>query len=197
MRYLRKSAQSKIISNQWQYSNQRDRTKIRQELLNEQMGFCAYSERYIQSTDAVDVEHFDARLKSTENDSYWNWYTVLHWINQHKPRNIEPFEPILKPYSADLNQRIKYENGQFIAVDPNDKEAENLIQYLGWNRPELYEDRRKHIERIRFVQQVYKDNQDQFFDYLVNHPDNLSFFSAMSVELGLPDSLLERIKKSS
>jgi hypothetical protein len=117
-------------------------------------------------------------------------------MNKRKPRKIEPFEPILKPYSEDIDRRIKYEDGQFLAVDPNDKEAENLIEYLGWNTPELYEDRRKHIERIRFVQKVCGDDPEGFFDYLVNHLDNLSFFSALSVELGLPDTLIERVKKS-
>jgi hypothetical protein len=140
-------------------------------------------ERYVQNTDARDVEHFDARLKGTENDSYWNWYAVLSWMNKRKPRKIERFEPILKPYSEDIDQRVKYEDGQFLAVDPNDTEADNLIKYLGWNSPELSEDRRKHIERIRFVQKACGDDQQGFFDYLVNHPDNLSFFSALGLSL--------------
>lgn len=194
MRYLKKSASSQVISNKWQYP--KDAKRIRDELLNEQIGFCAYSERYVQNTDAVDVEHFDARLKGKENDSYWNWYAVLSWMNKRKPRKIEPFEPILKPYSEDIEQRIKYEDGQFLAVDPNDEEADNLIEYLRWNSPELSEDRRKHIERIRSVQKVWGDDQERFFDYLVNHPENLSFFSALTVELGLPDTLIDRVNKS-
>jgi hypothetical protein len=193
MRYLKKSAHSQVISNQLQYP--KDAKRIRDELLKEQIGFCAYSERYVQNTDAVDVEHFDARLKGTENDSYWNWYAVLSWMNKRKPRKIEPFEPILQPYSEDINRRIKYEDGQFLAVDPNDKEADNLIKYLGWNSPELYEDRRKHIDRIRFVQKACGDDQESFFNYLVNHPDNLSFFSTLRVELGLPETLIERVNK--
>jgi hypothetical protein len=46
------------------------------------------------------------------------------------------------------------------------------------------------------VKKACGDDQQGFFDYLVNHPDNLSFFSALSVELGFPDTLIERVKKS-
>jgi hypothetical protein len=66
MRYLKKSPHSQVISNELQYP--KDSRSIRDELLKEQRGFCAYSERYVQNTDARDVEHFDARLKGTEND---------------------------------------------------------------------------------------------------------------------------------
>lgn len=41
------------------------------------MGFCAYSERYMRRTDAVDIEHFDPRLKTTENDDYWIGQSLL------------------------------------------------------------------------------------------------------------------------
>ncbi|MCI0488016.1 MAG: hypothetical protein L0229_15610 [Blastocatellia bacterium] len=190
---MKKSEHSKVIANEWQYP--KDSTRIREELLNEQKGFCAYSERYIKKTDAIDVEHFDPRLKHTESDSYWNWYTVLHWMNIRKPRKIEPFEPILKPYSDDLQQRIKYQYGQFLAVNSTDREAENLIDYLRWNSPELTEERQKHIRRIRVVQRLCGEDQEAFFDHLLNDPDNLSFFSALSVELDLPDALIEKINR--
>ncbi len=185
MRYLKKRDDSRVIKNQWQYP--KDAKTIRAELLKEQQGFCAYSERYIQNTDATDVEHFDPRLKGSLDDNYWNWYAVLHWMNQHKPRKIEPFEPILWPYSTDLNQRIQYKDGQFLAVNPDDKEASNLIQYLGWNCPELAKDRLNHIKRMRFAQKMFGQDRDRFMAYLMGNPSNLSFFSALKVELGLPD----------
>ena len=190
---MKKSEHSEVITNEWLYP--KDATRIRQELLNEQKGFCAYSERYIKKTDAIDVEHFDPRLKHTESDSYWNWYTVLHWMNMRKPRKIEPFEPILKPYSADLQQRIRYRDGQFLASNSNDQEAENLIKYLIWNSPELTEERQKHIRRIKDVQKFCGEDQEAFFNHLLNDPDNLSFFSTLSVELDLPEFLIEKLKQ--
>lgn len=193
MRYLRKSDNSQVLANDWQYP--KDSEKIRTELRNEQMGFCAYSERYMRRTDAVDIEHFDPRLKPTQNDSYWNWYVVLSWMNRHKPRNIERFEPILQPYSEDLRQRIQYQAGQFLAVDPDDQEADNLIKYLGWNSPEITSDRHKHVKRTRVVQQTFGDDQAAFHSFLLSDTDNLSFFSALSVELGLPETLLEQLTR--
>lgn len=190
---MKKSEHSEVITNEWQYP--KDAARVRQELLNEQKGFCAYSERYIKKTDAIDVEHFDPRLKHTESDSYWNWYTVLHWMNMRKPRKIEPFEPILKPYSADLQQRIRYQDRQFLAVNSNDQEADNLIKYLIWNSPELTEERQKHIRRIKDVQKFCGEDQDAFFNHLLNDADNLSFFSALSVELDLPEFLIEKLNQ--
>ena len=194
MRYLRKSDNSEVSAKNWQYP--KDSEKISAELRNEQIGFCAYSERYMRRTDAVDVEHFDPRLKNTENDNYWNWYAVLSWMNRRKPRNIEPFEPILQPYSEDVSQRIRYRNGQFLAVDPSDEQADNLIKYLGWNSPELAADRRKHVKRTRIVQQTFGDNQAAFHNFLISDPDNLSFFSALNVEFGLPETLIDQIESS-
>lgn len=157
------------------------------------MGFCAYSERYMRRTDAVDIEHFDPRLKKTQDDSYWNWYAVLSWMNRHKPRHIEPFEPILQPYSEYVRHRIQYRDGQFLAANPDDQEANNLIKYLGWNSPELTSDRQKHVKRARFVQQTFGDDQAAFHSFLLSDPDNLSFFSALSAELGLPETLIGQI----
>jgi len=77
MRYFKKQNTSAIISGNLMYDNVADRTKIRQILIKEQSGFCAYSERYIKHTDSVDIEHFDPRKKSTAEDGYYNWYAAL------------------------------------------------------------------------------------------------------------------------
>ncbi|MEL7005816.1 MAG: hypothetical protein AAFN93_24270, partial [Bacteroidota bacterium] len=74
MRYLGKRKDSKVIQAAWRYEITKHRPKIRHELLNEQKGFCAYSERYVDPMDACDVEHFDPRKKGTTVDDYWNWY---------------------------------------------------------------------------------------------------------------------------
>jgi hypothetical protein len=186
MKYLRKSLESLVISNQWTYP--KDSKRISEELRKEQKGFCAYSERYIRPTDAPEVEHFDPRLKSTVQDSYWNWYAVHRWMNSRKPRNIERFEPMLSPYSEDIEQRIKYKDGFFSPVDVDDHEAQNLIDFLGWNLPELYLERANHVKRLRTVQQVF--DQESFHNYLLENPEDLSFLSALVDELGLPENLV-------
>ena len=146
MRYLRKSKHSKIIKEGWKYSltNARQNRKIRNELLNEQVEFdsyfCAYTERRVLYEKSCDVEHFDERKKGEDDDDYWNWYAVLHDINRGKP-SIRNFEPIADPYDENLPERIHYVDGEFYAVDQNDQEAKNLIDFLGWNSLELVKDR--------------------------------------------------------
>lgn len=130
MRYLRKFQQSEIIKQGWRYATQHHRLQIRTELLKEQNNFCAYTERYITPIDACDIEHFDNRKKNTDEDSYWNWYAVHHWINMRK-RSIENFLPILSPYDETLSTRVRYVDGEFRAANEEDREAIHLIDFLG------------------------------------------------------------------
>jgi hypothetical protein len=191
MRYLKKSATSLIIAQNLQYP--KDATPIRALLRTEQAQFCAYTERFIGAKDtAVDIEHFDPRLKSTDQDSYWNWYAVSHWLNLHKPRKIEPYEPLLKPNAADLADRIHYLDNEFQPVRSDDQEAKNLIEFLGMNRPELCEERLNHVNYVRDLQQLAGFTHTQLADFLLKHPKNLSFFSALQAEFGLSEALLDR-----
>ena len=187
MRYLKKSRDSRILAAGWTDSDQdrRENRKIRDELLCEQQQFCAYSEKYVQPMESCDVEHFDPRLKHTPRDDYWNWYAILHWMNNHKPK-IERFFPLPVPHSPDLLGRIRYEAGQFLAVDPMDREADNLIRFLGWNRPELAKERNNHVSRVRTLRDTFLEGDDQaFLSYLREHPQELSFATALHAELGI------------
>jgi hypothetical protein len=193
MRYLQKTPDSQILAQNLQYPQ--DRTKIQELLRVEQLGFCAYTERFMGAKDAaVEIEHFDPRLKSTPQDSYWNWYSVSRWINLRKPRKIEPFEPLLCPYSADCRDRIHYVDSEFQPVTEGDVEADNLINFLDMNRLELYEERLNHVDYIRDLQANSNFTPEQLWDFLVKYPKNLSFFSALQVELGLPEELLDRLR---
>jgi hypothetical protein len=183
MRYLDKTPESKILAADWRYPQ--DASKIREALVRKQRGFCAYSERFIKHTDSCDVEHFDPNLKNTPEDSYWNWYGVLHWMNSHKPRKIEPYLPILPPHDSTRGKRIKYEDGLFVSVQDGDVEADNLVKYLGWNRPEVAKDRANHVRRIRDLRIFFGDDTAGFLNYLRGDPENLSFITALEAELDL------------
>ncbi len=182
MKFLKKKKENPIP--ELQYATKSQRSAIKQTLLNEQYGFCAYSERFCKQTDSVDIEHFDPRKKNTDGDDYHNWYTVLSWINQHKPKKIEAFLPILFPSSPDLEKRIGFQQGLFIPLKTDDKEAQNLIDFLGLNKSELYEDRKKHINRIKDLRSFKPDLSD-FIQYLEKHPEYLSFITALETELKL------------
>lgn len=183
MEFLEKKEGSEIKERGLQYAIPSNRKSIKEILLEEQKGFCAYSERYVQHTDQADIEHFDGRLKDTTNDGYENWYVVLSWMNSHKPKKIEPFLPILLPFNPLLKSRIRYDGGQFVEVSKDDLEAKRLVEYLGFNKYELVQDRNKHVGRLQMLQGLLAPSE---FDELLRK-DNfyLSYASALKVELGI------------
>lgn len=184
MRYLRKSEQSAIIKQGWRYATSHHRSHIRNELLKEQNNFCAYTERYITPIDACDIEHFDDRKKNTDEDSYWNWYAVHHWINLRK-RPIEHFLPIMSPYDETLSERVRYSDGEFRAVDETDIEAIHLIEFLGWNDPTIAAYRAKTVARIKDLRALFNGDDALFLAYMTARPEYLSFISVLEVELSL------------
>lgn len=182
MKYLAKTPESKVLQENLKYKSSGSNEKLREDLLNEQDGFCAYSERFVENTDATHVEHFDPR-KNENRESYWNYYTTLVWLNEHKPKKIEPFLPILKPYSKDLKERIYFENGIFKAKNQDDIEAKNLIEYLGFNKYEMKTDRDNHVERVKDLRKFH--NSDQAFKeflFLDKNKIYLSFRTALEAE---------------
>ena len=184
MKFLKKDKNSKIIKEKLDYNIQSQRKRIRELLLLEQDGFCAYSERYAQNTDSIHIEHFDPRIKNTDDDNYENWYAVLVWMNEHKPKNIDKYLPILFPNSENIKEKIEYQDGKFVPINSNDIESKHLIDFLGFNKYELYQDRLNHIKLIRDIQNMC-DSSEDFFEILSSDKSNLSFITALEVELGL------------
>lgn len=185
MNYFNKRTDSKILQEGWTYNVQSQRPQIRQELLREQKGFCAYTEDFVDSIlYAKDIEHFDNRLKNTDSDNYWNWFAVGHVANMKKPRSIERFLPILHPNDASIVSRVEYKNGQFSTVIEDDLEAQNLIDFLTLNAPELDECRMRHIARMKDVRELW-GNDELFIDYMYSNPAHLSFITVLQAELGL------------
>lgn len=147
-----------------------------------QKGYCAYSERYLKPLDSVELEHFDPRKKNTPADGISNWHAVIRWMNAHKSRRIENYEPLpdIGTWTAD---RIRYEQGLFVCNE-SDIETQNLIQFLGVNRQEVFEERSNHIARLRGIQQKLGDAL--LIEVLSESPEDLSFPTAIEAELGLP-----------
>ena len=155
MIFLKKKNDSEVIALNLNCSTNSMRTKIRKIILQEQYGFCSYSERYIELTDSPELEHFDPRIKDTQQDNYFNWYVVIRWMNSHKPKKIEPFLPMLLPNSADLEKRIVYIGCCFSPANSEDKEAKKLIDFLGMNKYEISLHRTEHIARIKDLKKLY------------------------------------------
>jgi hypothetical protein len=160
----------------------RDRDRAIEILLGLQKGFCAYSERFLKPLDSVELEHFDPRKKNTDDDGFSNWHAVIRWMNAHKARTIAKYEPL--PNLSDwMPTRVWYEGGLFCCSE-DDHEAINLIHFLGVNRREVFDERKKHIDRLRNMRE--KVGVDMLIEIFAEYPDQLSFPTAIEAELGIP-----------
>ncbi|MCU0346780.1 MAG: hypothetical protein MUC59_07540 [Saprospiraceae bacterium] len=183
MQFLKKNPQSALT--QLRYSEVKERDALRKGLLREQYGFCAYSERFVKQSDSCNIEHFYPKGENPEKeDDYMNLYAAHSWMDAHKPKKIAPYLPILEPHATDLHDRICYEGGIFKCVNEGDKEAENLVEFLGFNKYEVSEDRRKHIGRVKQLRSW--NTETEFLEYLKKHRQELSFATALEKELGIP-----------
>jgi uncharacterized protein (TIGR02646 family) len=193
MQYLIKNPNSEAFN--LKYSNLLDRLKIKEILLQtEQKGFCAYTERFVKNTDSVHIEHFFPKAEYPDKiDDYHNWYVVMAWINENRPKKLTTqtgtLLPILMPYAKDFSKRITYENGEFVTVDKDDKEGDNLIKFLSLNHFMLYKDRNAHVANIRAIRSFCNDEKE-FIELLKSDKDNLSFATALKHELGIDVSKL-------
>lgn len=149
-----------------------------------QKGFCAYTECALTELQPAELEHFDPRLKKTAKDDILNWHAVIHRINNTKARKIEPFLPLADPNNAATILRVKFEDGHFCPVDEDDKEIDNLIRWIGANKPEVYDERKNHVARLRSI--LMTIGRDGFIDYLRVHTKELQFGTALEVELAIP-----------
>jgi hypothetical protein len=180
MNFLRK--ESAQIAHNAELRYPKDRDKSVEILIHLQKGFCAYSERYLKPLDSVELEHFDPRKKNTEMDGLANWHAVIRWMNAHKAISIEKFEP-LPELGSWTTDRVWYEHGLFVCLE-EDIEARNLIDFLGVNRQEVFEERANHIARIRNMR--LKVGDEMLLEILNEFPEQLSFPTAIQAELGIP-----------
>jgi hypothetical protein len=151
-------------------------------LMSLQKHFCAYSERYLKNLDSVELEHFDPRKKNKDTDNISNWHAVIRWMNAHKARKIDDYQPL--PDLTDWDPaRVWYENGKFVCAE-NDYEAKNLIRFLGVNRIEVYEERAMHIARLKKMRDMV--GNDMLLEHLEEFPEQLEFPSAIEADLGIP-----------
>lgn len=197
MQFLSKNPDSAILKTGQKYksSSARSNQKLKQALLKEQQGFCAYSEKYISEIDSVDVEHFNPALK--EQDDYFNYYAVLRYCNQYKQHlyskfaESEFFKTLFFQDPQQLHSRIQYfqdeVGGMYDSVDPQDRDAQNLIEYLGWNSSALLSERKKHLARLKsWMKDAGYESVEAQITFLRKDPTHLSYITMLERELNLP-----------
>ena len=193
MRFLAKDKASSILNEGMTYQKDRspNNRQLLEALLLEQRGFCAYTERYMRWSDSPEVEHFNPALKY--EDDYFNYYAVLRNANQRKTKRERRSEFEGVPFFGsrffqdpdELNRRIRYirEDHMYETTDPDDREAEMLIEYLGINDWGLVKERRNHSERVFETCRENHWSNDAIHAYFIKRPEELSFITAL--ELGL------------
>lgn len=185
MRRVDKGKESKILADNLMYSseNTNNNRKIAEILLLEQKSFCAYTDEYINRTDARDIEHFDPTLKDSPQDSYNNWFIVKHKWNSEKATKWSRFQPVLHPTALDLEKRIIYLNGDYVAASSSDTEASNLIKLLKLDDAILAENRKKYIARKHQEIREFNIEASAFFEDLIrSYPGGISYLRAIKEE---------------
>ena len=165
MRKINKLKGSKILEENLNYKVKGDNSKISQYLLEEQYGFCAYTETFFGRTDKKDIDHFNPNLKGTTNDNYKNWFLVKSQWNIEKSNKWNNYQPVLHPTAIDFEERIIYFEGDYFVARIDDIEAINLINLLKLDDYELSLERKQYISR--------KKNEIKYFDNAFSYFENL------------------------
>lgn len=148
MRRIIKHPDSRIVVDGLMYKPQNsfNNKKIEVILSEEQKDYCAYTDEYISRSDAKDIEHFDPTLKGTPGDNYNNWVIVKHQWNKEKSNKWGDFQPVLSLIATDLEERILYADGDYIALS-DDLEARNLISLVKLDDVDLAMKKKQYIRR--------------------------------------------------
>ncbi|MEZ4827920.1 MAG: hypothetical protein R3C61_16795 [Bacteroidia bacterium] len=138
--------------------------------------------------DSVDVEHFDSSLKY--EDDYFNYYAVLRKANQYKKdekyKGASFFENKFFQKREVFDARIRYvEGGDYEEIDLDNTEARDLIDFLGFNHEFLHRDRKNHIRRLKNLFSDANWNREKQIEYFQQNKSELSFITALEVELEL------------
>jgi hypothetical protein len=184
MKFLSKNPSSPIYTQGTVYGHDSLKNRaLRNALLKEQYGFCAYTERMVAPTDTVEVEHFNPAIKY--HDDYFNYYAVLPWANRSKLRKTYDGSLFFQNIH-ELQNRISYQDEEYHPSEENDLEARELIRFLGFNEEELWVQRKDHIGRLNVILECLCDSdKDQFYAYLAKHRQELSFPTAIEAEFNI------------
>ena len=192
MKYLKKTETSEILKQNLRYKsgNTENNRRIRELLVIEQNGYCAYTEKKLTGLDSVEVEHFNP-VKKNEDD-YYNYYSVIRRANQLKTRTENQtefqgasfFESRFFQSQNGFEERIAFipDDLKYEARSPDDKEAKQLINYLNLNDVDLITERRNQIIMLN---DFCGDDSGTLKAYLKKHPERASFPTAIEAAFNI------------
>ena len=189
MKFLSKRSDSPILLQNLTYQENRpaNNKDLKEKLLKEQHDFCAYTEKYIEELDSVEVEHFNSVLKY--RDDYYNYYAVIRVPNLYKKdeayKGAEFFQTLFFQNINQFNIRIRYIDGVYEEINEGDTEAHDLIDFLGFNHPTLDTHRTRHIRRLKNLFQAANSSLEEQLNHFRQNRQELSFITAIEHELEL------------
>jgi hypothetical protein len=191
MKRVVKNNNSRIVTDGLKYVVNGDNTKLRTYLLEEQKGFCVYTETFLGRSDKKDIDHFNPTLKGKATDNYHNWFLVKSQWNSEKSNKWIDFQPVLHPTAIDFETRIVYNDGDYILSNQNDIEAKNLMSLIKLDDVGLATERKNYINRTKIEIKDFGNAKD-YFQFRVNIDINsIQFIRAIQEEFGV--NVLEMI----
>ena len=126
-------------------------SEIKDALVNETFGKCAYCEGIIRHISFGDIEHILPKNKNARPDLYveWNNLTLSCEVCNRTNKNeyYNPSDPLINPIEDDPDNFL-IALGPFICYHPGNRKGERTINILKLNRPELIERRKERIEKL-------------------------------------------------
>ena len=196
MKFLSKFAESDILKQNLIYKKgSKKNINITNILIDEQYKFCAYTEKYFENLDSIELEHFNSTIKYKDEDNYYNYYAVIRSINILKKdeyffkaanEKSSFFGSLFFHSKEELNKRIRYVKDEFIfeEVDISDVEAREFIDFLDLNNEKIRTDRINHIKVLKIILDKLSDNELKI-EYFRNNRTQLKFITTIENEFNL------------
>lgn len=170
-----------------EYINGGDNSKLRQILFEEQKGFCAYTETFLDRTEQKDIDHFNPTKEYLERNNYMNLFLCKAQWNKEKSNKWSKFQPILSPLSDDFEERIIYNHDLklFEAKEENDIEANNLVKLLKLDDYDLSMERKKHIELSKELMSYFESPTKYFQKTIELDSTAIKFIRSLEIEFNI------------
>ncbi len=197
MKFLPKSDNSNVLQTGLTYKKgqSKNNANLLKVLLEEQKGFCAYTEEVLlENSLCPEVEHFNPAKKYA--DDYYNYYVVSKYANKRKMKHDSSgifseglfYKSLFFQNSETLKSRIGYGEGIYYEIDATDIEAADFIEYIGLNDPYI---KKKRDNALRIIRKDIAENatKDEIISYfrkeLVESRETISFITAIEQEFNI------------
>lgn len=170
-----------------EYVENGNNSVLREILLKEQKGFCAYTETYLGRTDQKDIDHFNPSKENPDRNNYENLFLCKALWNKEKSNKWLNFQPVLSPLTNNFEDRIVYnfELKLFEAKNETDEEAKNAVKLLKLDDYDLSIERRKHIELLTELSKYYESPTIFFNKIIKDSPTELKFIRSLELEFNI------------